>query len=299
MVANNKQKGKDAGPVERRPLTCIELWNEFDQRNVKSSPQSKQDYRRALARFFSFFKECESVSDLTRNQMFQWKEFMLRSLSPPTAAVTVRRMKTMFRFAVMEGWIVDNPLQDVSVKYSPTWRDSHFFTKDEYLTLLKHCPSKVWRTILALVRYGGMRCPCEVMLLRWSDIDWNGKRMSIPNPKWAHYSHKRIVPLFPKVRRELQALFESRWSNEFVIEPFANRGRTNLATRFRRIATTAGIGNYGKPLLDMRNSRFHELIEKFGRFYASVWLGVEPPGKEKFVLRVTDEIIQQAAEWDG
>ena len=178
MMVTNK-KGKDVAPAKRHWLTCKELWNEFEQRSAESSPRSRQNHRLAWTRFFSFFKEQESIADLTQNRMLQWKEFLLQSLSPSTAAATVRRMKTVFRFAVMKGWIADNPLQDISIKYSPTRKDRRFFTRDEYLTLLEHCPNQEWRVILALARYAGLRCPSEVMQLRWRDINWKAKGINI------------------------------------------------------------------------------------------------------------------------
>jgi len=176
---------------------------------------------------------------------------------------------------------------------------SRFFTRADHFALLQHCPCQEWRTILTLARYGGVRCPCELLQLRWSDIDWNGKRMSVPNPKWSNSPSGRLVPLFPEVRRELQLLFDLCHDKKFVINLFPNRRKPRLATQFVKIASAAGIEHRGRPLLDMRSSRFCELIAKFGNFYASIWLGVEPQGNEKFLFRIPDQIIQQAANWEG
>ncbi len=175
----------------------------------------------------------------------------------------------------------------------------HFFTRNDHLKLLEHCPNEEWRAILTLARYAGVRCPCEVMQLRWTDIDWNGKRMSVPNPKWTPHPHKRIMPLFPEVRRKLRTLFELAPDNEFIINQFTNRAKANLAASFMKIAKSAGIGVHMQPLSCMRLSRFSELTGKFGRFCASVWLGVEPEGNEKFIRLMTDIEIQQAADWEG
>ena len=38
------------------------------------------------------------------------------------------------------------------------------------LAILEACPDQEWRTLFALVRYGGLRCPSEVLKLKWSDI---------------------------------------------------------------------------------------------------------------------------------
>jgi integrase len=135
------------------------------------------------------------------------------------------------------------------------------------------------------------------MQLRWADIDWEGKRIFVPNAKWKHYPPKRKVPLFPEVRRELQALFNLDRNKEFV-NLFPNHKGVNLMPQFTKIASAAGIGQYRRPLLGMRNSRFNEIYAKFGSFYALVWLGVEPRGNEKFMRCVTNQDIQQAADWE-
>jgi integrase len=44
----------------------------------------------------------------------------------------------------------------------------------------------VWRVIIGLSRYGGLRTPSEMLSLRWSDIDWEQNGMSVPEPRVAH-----------------------------------------------------------------------------------------------------------------
>ena len=118
-------------------------------------------------------------------------------------------------------------------------------TQEEYLKLLECCPCQEWRTILALVRYGGLRCPSEVMKLHWKDIDWNGNRFLVRSPKTEHHKGKgdRLVPLFPEVREELKKLFflDKGKRNEFVINRYPERERANLGTQFARIVRKAGL----------------------------------------------------------
>jgi integrase len=58
----------------------------------------------------------------------------------------------------------------------------------------------VWRVILGLSRYGGLRTPSETLSLRWDDIDWELNRMSIPEPKVEHHERRgvRSCPIFPR-----------------------------------------------------------------------------------------------------
>ena len=68
------------------------------------------------------------------------------------------------------------------------------------LAILEACPDQEWRTLFALVRYGGLRRPSEVLKLKWSDIAWDQDRFKVTSHKTSRYSKKeRIVPFFPEV----------------------------------------------------------------------------------------------------
>ena len=64
------------------------------------------------------------------------------------------------------------------------------------------CPNTDWRTIVALCRYGGLRCPSEVLTLKWADVDWEHGRFRVHSPKTEHHPGKEVreVPLFPELR---------------------------------------------------------------------------------------------------
>ena len=51
--------------------------------------------------------------------------------------------------------------------------------------------------VVALARYGGLRCPSEIALLKWSDIHWDAERMTVTSPKTKRYGKAtRVVPIF-------------------------------------------------------------------------------------------------------
>ena len=78
--------------------------------------------------------------------------------------------------------------------------------------------------LFALRRYGGLRCPSEVLLLRWVDVDWEGSRMLIRSPKTEHHDGRecRMVPLFPELAPHLREVFEE-----------AEPGSEHIVTRYR------------------------------------------------------------------
>lgn len=80
-----------------------------------------------------------------------------------------------------------------------------------------------WRAMFALARYGGLRCPSEVLSLRWSDIDWDRERITVTSPKTEHHEDgaSREIPLWPELRLYLEEYFElAEVGAEFVITDY-------------------------------------------------------------------------------
>jgi len=111
---------------------------------------------------------------------------------------------------VREGLIVGNPFSAVAVAVGAAEGKHRFVTEDEARRILDACPCQDWRTIFALCRWGGLRCPSELLALQWSDIDWQEQRMQVPEPKVAHHPGRgrRTVPLFPELRQALDDAFD-------------------------------------------------------------------------------------------
>ena len=84
-----------------------------------------------------------------------------------------------------------------------------FITPEETSRLLAACPNVDWRTIVALCRFGGLRCPSEVLSLRWQDVDWDRERVRVHSPKTDHHPGKasREIPLFPELAAVLSDAF--------------------------------------------------------------------------------------------
>lgn len=77
-----------------------------------------------------------------------------------------------------------------------------FVTRDESAKILDACPSCDWRAIVALARFGGLRCPSEVLSLRLEDVDWERERIRVTSPRTEHQPGKdsRMIALFPELR---------------------------------------------------------------------------------------------------
>jgi integrase len=166
--------------------------------------------------------------------------------------------------------------------------------------VLKHC-DLTWKVIVTLSRYAGMRCPSEVLSLRWSDIDWGSGRMDITEPKVEHHAGrgKRSCPIFPEVREILELAKEQASDRaEFVVDhPEYRRAacsaygwrNANLRTQFTRILKKAGFEPWNRLFHSMRASRQTELEDQFPLHVVCSWLGNSPRIAQRSYLLVTED----------
>ncbi len=166
--------------------TAEELWEKFLRTKTDIKDSTMETYERSQDRFFAYFKGGEQIADLTMTRMQQWKEFLKTEIpqarskvlgfEESTVAGTLTKAKAVFNWAVRSGWLAKRPLEGVG-RGSFVNRDKDYFvTMDEYARLLDACPCADWRAILALARIGGLRCPSEVLRLKWSDVNWEMDR---------------------------------------------------------------------------------------------------------------------------
>jgi integrase len=121
---------------------------------------------------------------------------------------------------------------------------------------------------------------------------------------------ERIVPLFPELRTELDALFAiaepgvSCPADSYVITRYRST-ESNLRTTFLKIVDRAGVPRFPKPFNNLRASRRTEL-ERTGRFPNHVlndWFGHSGEVAETYYLQTTEddyaEAIQATADLVG
>ncbi|NOS99424.1 MAG: site-specific integrase [Phycisphaerales bacterium] len=159
------------------------------------------------------------------------------------------------------------------------------------------CPDAEWRLIVALSRYGGLRCPSEHFALRWCDVDWDRGRINVPSPKTAHHAggDRRAVPLFPELLPYLRDVFERADEGAVHVITRYRDPAQNLRTQFIRIIRRAGLEPWPKLFQNMRSSRETELAERWPLHVVCAWIGNSQAVAAKHYLQVTDEHFERAA----
>jgi integrase len=175
--------------------------------------------------------------------------------------------------------------------------------------VLDACPDHNWKCIVVLARYGGLRCPSEVLSLRWQDIDWAGNRIIVTSPKTEHHAGKasRTIPLFPELRPYLEKAFElAQVGAVYVVDEKYRKAangpagwmNANLRTRFGKIIECAGLTSWPRLFHNLRAGRETELVEKYPVQVVTDWLGNTPKVAMRHYLMTTDAHFEDAVKGD-
>ncbi|NOY41263.1 MAG: site-specific integrase [Planctomycetes bacterium] len=218
-------------------------------------------------------------------------------LASATVGREVKRARQFFRVAVRRKLITENPFTEVAAPAQVNTSRGHFVTREVAEKVLAACPDNEWRLIVALSRFGGLRCPSEHLALRWGDIDWENGRINVPSPKTEHLPSGayRTIPLFAELRPLLEEAFDqAEQGSLYVINRYRGRNQ-NLRTQFQRILRRAGIPAWERLFHNMRASRETELTEDYPLHVVCSWIGNTAAIAAKHYLQVTDAHFAKAA----
>ncbi len=180
--------------------------------------------------------------------------------------------------------------------------------------LIDTAPDVEWKLIIALARFGGLRSPSETLALKWADVDWAGKRITIPSPKTERQAKPyRIVPLFPELRKYLEAAFDAAEPGTVYCVTRYRGADCNLRTQLLRIIRKAGLQPWERLFHNLRASRQTELTDEYPAHVVADWMGNSPEIADRHYLqtteaifavplpaavahRVVQQVVQQAAE---
>jgi integrase len=217
--------------------TVVGFLTEYVVRRVDVKPATREVWRIIEANLIECFGEHRDLKTIDEPAAEDFKLFLQnKKLSATTIAKRLQFARQFFKAAVKRKLIAGNPFADVAGKAVPKTDRQRFVTREETARLLAACPNVDWRAIVALSRFGGLRCPSEVLSLQWQWIDWEHGRMRVYSPKTEHHEGKahRDVPLFP----ELRAILEEAWDLApegavYVVGNDAYRKAADTATGWR------------------------------------------------------------------
>jgi integrase len=262
---------------------------------------------RDLNEFFGESREVLTISPGNADDFKQW--LVSRKLAPTTIHKRLQVARSFFHAMLRRKLIGENPFDGVNAVATGIKDRQRFVTRTEIAQVLDACPNHHWRAIVALSRYGGLRCPSEVLSLRWQDVDWDASRIVVASPKTEHHAGKatRTIPLFPELRTVLDEAFDLAPEGAVYVvdERFRKSAmgpggwmNANLRTHFTRIVKRAGLTPWPRVFHNLRASRETELVESYPLQVVTDWLGNTPKVAMRHYLMTTDEHFAAAVKGD-
>jgi len=212
-------------------------------------------------------------------------------LAKATVSRRTRRAKQIFEHAVDQGWLAANPFAKQK-GWDEVNRGKDFYVTREIIgQILDEVTNLEFRAIIALARFGGLRCPKEVLSLEWDAVSWDHKTLSAYASKTDTH---RIVPLFPELDKALGDLFEAAADGATKLFPRHQMTGTGLKSELERACRRAGVPLWQKPWQNMRSTRVTELQGEFHVRAVADWMGHSPTTALKHYSQVVKDQFARA-----
>lgn len=249
-----------------------------------------------------FFGEEKKIRDITAGDAEDFRQHLIgKHKSQNTVRRSIGRARQFMNDAMKRGLIDKNPFEGMAASVRANHERFFYVTREMAQKVLDACPDVQWRLIFAFARFGGMRCPSEVLSVKWEDINWEHGKIRVPSPKTEHHEGgaSRLIPMFPELRPLLLEAFEEACEgDEYVIARYRS-ANSNLRTQLHRIIRRAGLEPWPKAFQNLRSTRETELAEEYPIHVVCKWIGNTQAVAATHYLQTTDEHFARAARENG
>jgi integrase len=283
-------------PRERINATLDRLLTAFFE-TLAVKPGTATTYKQTRTSLEDHFGGEKPLSDITPLECDRWRQVMRDAkLAEATISKRVKTARQIFRQGVRWKMLAENPFADVKAGNQTNKARMHFVSHGVAQQVLDACPDVQWKLLFALSRYGGLRCPSEHLMLKWSHVDWEKNRLLVHSPKTEHHNgaDRRFVPLFPELRPYLLDAFSQAEEGAEHVITRCRDSKTNHRTQMERFIKRAGVKPWPKLFHNLRSTRQTELTEKFPSHVVCAWLGNSRAVAQDHYLQVTDAHFAQA-----
>ena len=297
----NKLAAADLIP-ERQSATLAKFVDDYLATRTDMRPNSLRIYRSARDSLVDYFGETCNLRDINAGQSVEWRQSMVNAgLAEATISKRVKNARMFFKIALKKGIVNVNPFTDVKAGGERNPSRIQFIERSTIETVLASTADPEWQLIIALSRFGGVRCPSETLNLKWTDINWEANRFIVPSSKTERQGKAfRVVPLFPELRHYLEKAFDKAPEGAvYCISRYRDARNCNLRTQFLKILRRASVKPWERLFHNMRASRQTELCNEYPPHVVAEWMGNTPDVANKHYLSTTEQHFQRAAGVDS
>ncbi|MFN9992257.1 MAG: tyrosine-type recombinase/integrase [Phycisphaerales bacterium] len=290
-------------------VTLANLLARFDAA-VTVKPTTQYKYRQVAESLRAFLGADTALASITPAHADNWRKWIAepkanpddktepaKALARATVAKRVVIAKGVFGKAMRWRLIASNPFADLRAGSQSNPDRASYITVETIRAILAVCPDDQWRAIVALSRFAGLRCPSEIVALRWGDVNWERGRLMVRSPKTAgHEGHAvRVVPIAPELRPILQDLFDRAEVGVEAVVPRLRDPAMHLRTQFKRIIAKASVKPWPRLFHNLRSSCATDWVERFPAHVVAGWLGHSPMIAAQHYLQTRDAHFDLAA----
>jgi len=300
--------------AERAAVTLEGLCDTFKARqSVK--PGTMATYAQSIDSLITFLGAGRDVTSITVEDADAWRVAIAKAkqgegrrkkarlapdnrLAPATVAKRVMIVKRIFSKAVQWRWIESNPFSHLRAGSQANADRNHYVSVEVTESILEACPGPQWRALVGLARFAGLRCPSEIGLLAWDDVDLHGGRLRVRSPKTeAHEGGAvRFVPVAPNLASILNDAFGAAADGSKLVCPMASDPSKNLRTGFQRIIARANCETWPRLFQNLRASGETDWAQTYPAHVCAKWLGHSPRIAQGHYLMALDHHFRDVIE---
>jgi len=292
----------------RLNMTLVQWLDTYIGERADLKASTIETYIKARDSLIAYFGKNRQLRSIRSEDAEKWRIWLATkgnrrdkerlSMADATVRRRTGKVKQFFAKAVERGLIDENPFVKLVSTSKPNHQRQFFVPADWIARCIDAAPDGTWRTIIALARYGGLRCPSEVLRLKWSDVSLPDGRMIIHASKTEHHDDGgvRVCPIFPELRPFLETSWEGAPEGAVYVIDRYRSGAVNLRTQFKRIILRAGLKPWPRLMQNLRASRETELMGQFPSADVASWLGNSVPIAMKHYAMATADSFRKAIE---
>jgi len=300
----DKLHGKLAGAglctgreAEQAPV--LSLKSSFDAylaRRTDLKPSTRIAVEQARDKLVEFFGADRDFTTINTAEVKDWRRKLQSEYADGYTAKLIAKAKTFFNDAVEREQIMRSPFKGVKGGSEENRERIRYISRETIAAVIDATPDLEWRAIIALARYGGLRCTSEHFALTWADVDWARDRMTIRSVKTEHHEGKdlRVVPIFPELRPHLEALFDAAEPGTVHVINRLRRPNANLRTTFLKIIARAGVSAWPRLFQNLRASAAMDVAARHPAHVAAEWMGHSVNVAKDHYLKAKDDDFEKA-----
>jgi len=258
-------------PKERR-WTLGDLLARFMESQANAEKASFNKFIQVRANLLAYFSESRELATITYDHAEKFRKWLEteplnkrgKKEAVPYSEATVNRrtniVKQIFSYGIRIGMLTRSPMEFLQGGESVNEERWEYVAVERVLKVIAECPNASTRTIIALIRFCGLRGASELFSLTWKDIEWstgdNPCRILVRGTKnRRHQKGTRWVPaIHPVVEQCLANLFELTPENQPRLFPDMTAHSNPGVVVEKAMLRTPDILPWKVPLYNLRKS---------------------------------------------